>query len=95
MPWAAKKHGQQSKRKEDRPPPSARGYDWAWQKIRRAHLAVHPLCEDCKAAGRVTPATEVDHADGNVKNNEPGNHRSLCKSHHSRKTVRENGGLAR
>ena len=32
-----------------------------WQKLRRAYLSKHPLCEDCMQRGRVTAATEVHH----------------------------------
>jgi 5-methylcytosine-specific restriction endonuclease McrA len=38
-----------------------RGYDWRWQKARRAFLAAHPLCAPCERLGRLTPAAEVDH----------------------------------
>lgn len=43
--------------------------------------------------GLIVPATEVDHVDGDASNNDPSNHRSLCKGCHARKTVRENGGF--
>jgi 5-methylcytosine-specific restriction protein A len=59
------------------------------------HLRAHPLCEDCKKLGLIVPAKEVDHIDGNSSNNDPDNHRSLCKSHHSAKTCRENKGFGR
>ena len=58
-------------------------------------LRERPLCESCRAAGRLTAATEVDHADGNVWNLEAANLRPLCKSCHSRKTVACDGGLGR
>ena len=32
-----------------------------WQKLRKAHLMEHPLCENCERNGRVTPATCVHH----------------------------------
>ncbi len=40
-----------------------RGYTGAWRKARAAYLRAHPLCEcdECKALGRVLPATVVDH----------------------------------
>lgn len=63
--------------------------------MRKAHLEEHPLCEDCRAEGLTVEATEVDHVDGDVQNNDPSNHRSQCKSHHSRKTARENGAFGR
>ena len=33
----------------------------AWLKGRLSHLAQHPLCEPCKARGRLTAATVVNH----------------------------------
>lgn len=38
-----------------------RGYGARWRKARLHHLKKHPLCVLCKKAGRVTPATVVDH----------------------------------
>ena len=32
-----------------------------WQRLRARYLATHPLCERCKAKGKVTLATEVHH----------------------------------
>ena len=32
-----------------------------WHSIRRQQLQREPLCRACKAAGRITPAVEVDH----------------------------------
>lgn len=64
-------------------------------KIRPQKLRRDPLCEDCLQRGITVEATEVDHVDGNKHNNAPTNHRSLCKSCHSSKTVRLNGGLGR
>lgn len=45
----------------ERPSSAARGYDRQWRKTRERVLARQPLCADCEAAGRVTPATEVHH----------------------------------
>lgn len=36
---------------------------------------------------RITPATDVDHIDGNPRNNAPANLRPLCHSCHSRRTA--------
>jgi 5-methylcytosine-specific restriction protein A len=33
----------------------------SWRPLRDAYLAEHPLCEDCLAEGRTTPAVEVHH----------------------------------
>lgn len=32
-----------------------------WRRLRRAYLALHPLCEDCLLDDRTTIATEVHH----------------------------------
>lgn len=32
-----------------------------WLRLRKAKLSANPLCERCKAEGRITPATEVHH----------------------------------
>ena len=70
-----------------------RPYDKAlWRKkIRPAILNERPECEDCKEQGRSTPATDVDHMDGNPYNNDPGNLRALCHPCHSSKTARQDG----
>lgn len=69
---------------------ASRGYGHEWRvRIRPAALAREPLCRECGAIGRVTAATEVDHIDGNSRNNDPDNLRALCKSHHSQRTARD------
>ncbi len=72
--------------------PGPRMYDRAaWRNdIRPAQLRRHPLCETCTTA---TPASEVDHRDGNPWNNDPSNLASLCESCHSRKTATHDGGF--
>lgn len=68
-------------------------YGRRWRRIRAAHLAENPWCVVCMAAGVYTPATEVDHVvdhKGNVESFYQGELQSLCKKHHSEKTVREN-----
>jgi 5-methylcytosine-specific restriction protein A len=70
---------------------SARGYDHRWYAvIRPAQLLREPLCRFCLP--RVTVATDVDHIDGNSRNNDPANLRSLCKSCHSRRTAKDQSG---
>ena len=32
-----------------------------WKKARAGYLAIHPYCERCLAAGRITPAEHVHH----------------------------------
>ena len=39
----------------------ARGYDARWRKARALVLQRNPLCAECGKAGRLTPATVVDH----------------------------------
>lgn len=65
-----------------------------WRVIRQQQLAQHPWCEDCQAEGNLVTATEVDHVDphrGDQVKFFAGPFRSLCKSHHSRKTAVEVG----
>lgn len=81
----------------DRPSAAARGYGWRWHRTRLVKLALMPLCQDCHDRGEVNGATEVDHIDGlgplGPRGHDLDNLRSLCKSCHSKKTVREDGGL--
>jgi len=75
-----------------------RGYGYAWQKARAGYLMSHPLCAGCekKDPPRLTAATEVDHiiphgGDQSLFWNHD-NWQGLCKSCHSEKTAREDGG---
>ena len=78
-------------RDQARPSPSARGYDHHWRIVRAAYLAANPFCVTCGRA-----ATEVDHRDGDSRNNEWGNLRAFCHEHHSSRTARDQGfGKAR
>jgi len=62
-----------------------------WRKLRARILAQEPLCRECSKAGTITPATDVDHIDGNSFNNYDSNLAPLCKPCHTRKTNAENG----
>ena len=71
----------------------ARGYNSEWRRARKAFLQKHPLCAECGKAGKLTPATVVDHiiphrGDKRLfwveKNWQP-----LCKSCHDQKTGHE------
>lgn len=66
-------------------------YNGAWRRVRLAVLAREPLCRACSEAGRVTAAEEVDHIDGNNRNNAAANLRPLCKPCHSRRTALDQG----
>ncbi len=64
-----------------------------WRAIREQQLRRQPLCEDCLDEGRTEAADTVDHRDGNSWNNATSNLRSLCRSCHSSKTARHDGGF--
>ena len=38
-----------------------RGYGARWRKLRAQILMDEPLCRECRKAGRIVPATDVDH----------------------------------
>ena len=71
---------------------SKRGYGAFWQKLRLAVLERDDyLCVQCKAEGRVAPATDVDHIlpKSYGGKDEMGNLQSLCKPCHKIKTAEE------
>lgn len=74
-----------------------RGYGYRWQQTRKGWLMRHPLCVECLAQGRTEPATDVDHIVPHRGDQalfwDRDNWQSLCKSHHSAKTAREDGGF--
>ena len=68
----------------------ARGYNAEWRRARKAFLQQNPLCSECRKAGKLTPATVVDHiiphrGDKRLFWDEK-NWQPLCKSCHDRKT---------
>ncbi len=81
----------------------ARGYDRRWATYRVWFLGRYPFCGDappsarepndslCRAEGRVTLATVVDHIEPHrgdpVKFWDPDNHRAMCKTCHDIKTA--------
>lgn len=72
-----------------------RGYGAQWERLRRQVLERDEgLCVPCTAAGRVTPATEVDHvtpkAQGGTDDLE--NLQAICRPCHLAKTARESQG---
>lgn len=77
---------------DTRPNAADRGYAADWQRVRLAVLCDEPLCRPCRAAGRVTEATLVDHvtplSEGGARldrsNLEP-----MCVGCHARKTARD------
>lgn len=101
MPWATPRHRPMPKRRPvhqvAQPDRQARRAlptnSKQWRAIRAEQLAREPLCRQHGKAGRVVAANEVDHVDGNDADSSPGNLQSLCKTCHSRKTAREQGGF--
>lgn len=71
---------------------SSRGYGRDWQAFRLGYLKAHPLCEDCTAARRITPATELHHVikprDRPDLRLDPSNVKALCERCHSTRTGR-------
>lgn len=70
-----------------------RGYGYAWQKARARFLRQNQLCLMCKAAGRVTEATVVDHKiphrGDQVLFWDETNWQPLCVTHHSSEKQRQ------
>lgn len=67
-----------------------RGYDSRWRKARLRFLKVHPFCVNCKAEGKLTKATVVDHIvphrGDELLFSDESNWQVLCKRCHDRKT---------
>lgn len=86
-PVHGKRH--QAPRQAPRPSAAAQGYGSEWRKRRAAYLKMYP---QCNAPGCFAPATEVDHIIPKSRggSDSESNWQSLCKSHHSQKTAREN-----
>ena len=63
-----------------------------WRRFRDYYIGLHPLCEQCEAEGRETPAQMVDHiqeiADGGALTSED-NALSMCWKCHGLKTANE------
>ena len=63
----------------------AKRYGRSWKRIRDRYIKAHPLCEQCKEEGKLTPAEEVHHILPLSRGggNETSNLMALCKSCHS------------
>lgn len=72
-----------------RPSAARRGYDRGWRRTSARFLREYPTCFVCG-----NPAKEVDHIKPLVEGgtNQFTNLQSLCKSCHSKKTIRQNRG---
>jgi 5-methylcytosine-specific restriction protein A len=93
------KHSKENYRrynKYQRDTEAAKRYDFRWRSYRNAYIQQHPLCELCEQQGRLRPAEEVHHklplSDGGTHDWE--NLQALCKSCHSRITIKSNGKRA-
>lgn len=83
------KHEQEERgryEKYQRDPKTRRRYGRAWKRIRDRYVKAHPLCERCKAEGKLTPTEQVHHI---LPLREGGTHReqnlmALCRSCHSK-----------
>ena len=69
-------------------------YTGRWRSYAAHYLRAQPLCADCKQAGIITPATQVDHIVPCTSDRDPNfwltsNHQPLCRPCHGRKTRSE------
>jgi len=71
-------------------------YTTRWRELRKAQLQREPLCHLCRAGGRRTPATIVDHRRPHRGSAalffDAGNLASLCKPHHDATKQRQERG---
>jgi 5-methylcytosine-specific restriction protein A len=71
---------------------SERGYGSAWRKLREVIMRRDcGLCQPCKEAGRITPATHVDHIVPKCEGGSDAvsNLRAICSHCHKAKTASE------
>ena len=93
--YYCKKHKRQIFRHDSkkRGTPTSRGYNYRWQKASRLYLKRNPLCAECQAEGRVTPAEAVDHIIPHRGDYDlfwdSSNWQGLCTYHHNRKSQKE------
>jgi 5-methylcytosine-specific restriction protein A len=87
------KHQQESDHiynKYKRDPMTKKRYGRSWKHIRDRFIKTHPLCEECRMAGKLTLAEEVHHILPLTKggSHSDDNLMSLCKSCHSTITAK-------
>lgn len=67
-----------------------------WRTLRKQHLAMFPLCQDCLAEKKTASATVVDHhipVRQGADFWDQSNWRSLCAVHHNIKRQKERGTI--
>ncbi len=95
------KHKKQKQKQTDdnRGTAHERGYTATWHKARKRYLAANPICVECEKENIITPANTVDHIIPHRGDKElfwdEDNWQSLCATHHSIKTAKEDGGWGR
>ncbi len=89
-PQITKAEPTKTKRFDNRPSASKRGYDSRWRSARLLFLNDHPLCNHCQANDIIKPADVVDHIIPHRGNSEmfwdQSNWQSLCYPCHDTKT---------
>lgn len=83
--------------KDTRGHAAERGYDYQWQKLRKAYWQAHPLCEECARNGAAREAQDIDHIRPFSGKSDPlrldwSNLQSLCRACHRRKTLKQVSG---
>ena len=106
MPWIVKQKKKKTssvRNETDMRKLRAEAYNnTAWRKMRDTYLHEHPLCEDCLAKGKVTPATDIHHIKSPFKNGEVSwglllnyeNLAALCKECHGNRHAAEQGHIS-
>lgn len=70
-----------------------------WRRLRDLYMHEHPICADCLAKGKVTPAEDIHHIVSPFKNGEinykllldPDNIVALCKDCHGMRHAEQQG----
>jgi 5-methylcytosine-specific restriction protein A len=75
---------------------ASRGYDYKWQKLRLRILERDNYlcqCPDCQCAGRIRPASEVDHVRPKAQGgtDDPSNLRAINRECQERVTLEQQG----
>ena len=92
-PGTRSKQQREGERDRRRGSSTARGYDYAWQKLRVRKLRADYLCASCESQGRARLACEVDHVIRITERPDLrltwDNLQSLCRPCHATKSASE------